>query len=92
MALIDQVKRICDALADAGWQDLMLRHGIDIKQPNANALANELDKEIDIDGSVPGFGDFSRKRARGIEPGDPAGSALYHALASPGVRLGSGLN
>lgn len=32
MALIDEVKMICDRLAmDAGWHDLLLQHGLDIK-------------------------------------------------------------
>ena len=90
MALINDVKRICDRLADAGWRDLMLKHGIDIKQGSAQKLAKALDAEVDVDATIPGFGDFIKDRARGIEPGDPAASLLYHALASPGVHLAPG--
>lgn len=40
--------------------------------------------EIDNIKKVNGFDDFKGKRL--IEPGDPAGSLLYHALASPRVK------
>ncbi len=85
MALITDVKKICDRLADAGWQALMLKHGIDIKQVSDEALARVLDVEVDVDLSISGFEDFVASRARGIEPGNPAASLLYHALASPNV-------
>ena len=86
MALIDDVKQICDRLADSGWQELMLKHGIDIKQQSAQSLADALAIEITIDKDIPGFADFVEDRARGIEPGNPAASLLYHAFASPGVQ------
>ncbi|MBT9318007.1 hypothetical protein [Leptothoe spongobia] len=87
MALITDVKQICDRLADAGWQDLMLKHGIDIKQTSEQALASALAVDVDVDRTIPGFEDFVASRAKGIEPGDPAASLLYHAFASPNVTL-----
>lgn len=87
MALISDVKRICDRLANAGWRDLMLLHGIDIKQSSGTKLADELQQRVDVDRTVPGFADFSKNKARGIEAGDPAGSLFYHALASPDVTF-----
>ena len=86
MALINEVKRICDRLADAGWKDLMLKHGINIKQASAAKLASALAAEVNVDQSVEGFGDFISETARGIEPGNVAASLLYHAFASPAVH------
>ena len=86
MALIDDVKQICDRLANAGWRDLMLKHDIDISQSSAQKLADALDAEVDIDRSVSGFEDFIKDKGRGIEAGDVAASLLYHAFASPGVQ------
>ena len=85
MALIDQVKQICQRLAPFGWGNLLLRHGLDI---TATDLKQELSKPLSrIDRSLPGFEDFSGEGIQGIEPGIPAQSLLYHALASPNVML-----
>ena len=35
-------------------EPLMLKHGIDIKQVSDTALADALDKEVDVDQSIPG--------------------------------------
>ena len=44
-----------------------------------------------IDRTIPGFEDFALEGTRGIEPGSPARSLLFHALASPNVfRDGAG--
>ncbi|MGF1515827.1 MAG: hypothetical protein ACFB5Z_19300 [Elainellaceae cyanobacterium] len=85
MPLITDVKQICDRLAGAGWRALMLQQGIDIQQPSAQALADALDKPVAVDRRIPGFEDFIDDTARGIEPGQPAASLLYHAFASPNV-------
>lgn len=82
MALIDQVKDICVRLAPAGWHNLLLHHGIDILAPD---LEEELRKTSSADRTVPGFEDFALAGTRGIEPGNPAQSLLYHALAHPNV-------
>ena len=83
MVLIDQVTAICDRLAPFGWQNLLLRHGLDI---TATDLKQELVKPLSsIDRHLPGFEDFCGEGIRGIEPGSPARSLLYHALASPQV-------
>ena len=85
MPLIDEVQRICDRLAGAGWRDLFLLHGLDIQ---ARPLADELYKTLSIDRTLQGFEDFSLQGVRAIEPGHPARSLLYHALASPHVTEG----
>jgi hypothetical protein len=83
MALIDQVKKICDRLTPHGWRDLLLAHGLDITATN---LKQELAKTLpNINRTIKGFEDFSGEGKRGIEPGNPARSLLFHALASQNV-------
>ena len=86
MALIDQVKQICTRLKDHGWGDLFLQHGLDI---TANDLESALLEELTtINRKIKGFEDFALEGKRGIEPGHPARSLLYHALASSNVQTG----
>src|SRR5918998_91552 len=83
MALIDEVRKVCDRLAPQGWGELLAQHGLDIK---AADLAAELGKRLTkIARGAKGFEDFAHEGERGIEPGHPARSLLYHALASPNV-------
>ena len=83
MALIDDLKKICARLAPAGWGELLAQHGLDM---TANDLKAELSKELpNIRRSVSGFEDFALEGKRGIEPGHPSRSLLYHALASTNV-------
>lgn len=82
MALFDAVRNVCDVLKPCGWGDLMRAHGIDL---GANNLAEELRKPVAVDRTISGFEDFAVEGVRGIEPGSPARSVLYHALASPNV-------
>ncbi len=83
MAQIDEVKAACARLAGMGWQSLLKQHGLDIAKAD---LAAELARKLAIDRSVPEFEDFSLAGTRGIEPGLPAASLLYHAFASPDVH------
>ncbi len=86
MSLIQDVQQICNSLGPKGWRDLLLQHGLDI---GANNLAAELAKDLPaIRRDLPGFEDFSIEGRRGIEPGRPARSLLFHALASPNVVNG----
>ncbi len=83
MALIDDVKTVCQRLAPRGWARLFAKHGLDITR---NDLGTELRKRLRrIDRTVPGFEDFSQEGQRGIEPGSPARSLLFHGLASANV-------
>jgi hypothetical protein len=62
---------------------MFARHGLDITAEN---LAAELARPLEgIDRSLPGFEDLAWEAVRGIEPGQPAHSLLFHALASPQV-------
>lgn len=84
MALIDEVKAVMNELGDLGWRDMFARHGLDIA---AADLATELSRNLNgINRNVPGFEDFAEEGERGIEPGSPARSLVYHALASPYVH------
>jgi hypothetical protein len=81
--LIDDVRAVCGRLAPSGWAELLAAHGLDLAAPD---LAAELARPLDaVDRSRPGFEDFALEGVRGIEPGQPARSLLYHALASPSV-------
>ena len=84
-SLLDSVIRACKRLAEHGWSDLFNHHGLNIK---ATDLAGELLKPLqNIDRTLPGFEDFALEAYRGIEPGKPSHSLLFHALASPRVLL-----
>ncbi|WP_321817270.1 MULTISPECIES: hypothetical protein [unclassified Paraburkholderia] len=85
-ALIDRVQTICKRLGEAGWRDLLMAvtaGQLDILAPD---LKTELAKDLSrIDRRYQGFGDFALAGRRGIEPGQPDYSLLYHALAAPSV-------
>jgi hypothetical protein len=85
MSRIDEVVKICRSLAERGWNDLFLRHGLNLR---ARDLEAELDRKLDIDRNQSGFADFCLSGDRGVTPSDPARSLLYHALASPNVHPG----
>jgi hypothetical protein len=90
MSLIDQVFGLCkNKLIGSGWDTLLQdSHGLNINQPTAAALAVELARApLSINRDLPGFEDFASSGERGIEPGSPARSLLYHALASPNVLI-----
>lgn len=81
-SLLAPVRDACARLAGHGWQQLLDAHGLDLE---AADLKKELTRPVDVDRTKPGFEDFSWEGTRGIEPGSPAQSLLYHAFASPGV-------
>ena len=84
MTLWDALEHVLDGLADRGWRALLLRHGLDIAvRPVSDELLRAL---AGIDRTLTGFLDFAPQGRRAIEPGDPARSLLYHALASPLVH------
>lgn len=82
MALIDDLHSMLQTLADEGWRELFVAHGLNI---DADDLEGELGKVLPINRSYPGFEDFALEGVRGVTPGQPAQSLLYHALASPKV-------
>lgn len=62
MALIDDVKAVCDRLAPLGWRNMLLEvtdGQLDILKPTSVALKAELTKTLTvIDRTVTGFTDF----------------------------------
>jgi hypothetical protein len=87
--LIDRVQAICQRLGAAGWRDLL----IDVTAGEFDILATDLKAELAkelprIERRYHGFGDFAIAGRRGIEPGQPDYSLLYHALAAPSVVAG----
>jgi hypothetical protein len=84
MSRIARIARICRSLANRGWSDLFHSHGLNLR---ARDLESELSRKLDVDRGQVGFQDFCADGDKGIEPGDPARSLLYHALASPDVLL-----
>src|SRR5436190_1698878 len=81
--LVERVREACRRLDGQGWGALFKAHGLDIR---AADLKGELLRPLPgIDRSMPGFGDFAAEGCRGVEPGRPAHSLLYHAFASPQV-------
>ena len=84
MTLIDEVKTILNRLAPLGWKDLFAKHGLDITTTN---LEKELARSLAmIKHDLPGFETFTKSGVKAIEPGSPAKSLLYHALASADVH------
>lgn len=84
--LAEQVATVCRRLAPHGWRDLFLKltgGELDLSSPT---LAQDLEKPLSkIDRTLPGFEDFAEEGGRAIEPGSPARSLLFHALASANV-------
>src|SRR3984885_4257427 len=90
MALIDDLWRISRKLARRGWSDLFALHGLrldDTTLRTPSLLSRELNRTLpSIDRTVAGFEDFSPTGCRGVQPGEPNRSLLFHAFASPLVR------
>lgn len=87
MALKDEVFGICQQLGPLGWTDLLKRvtnNQLNLDQATADDLEQILLQPLtQVLPNVTGFGDVSRTEPRGINPGNPPGSILYHALCSP---------
>lgn len=84
-SVIEPVQAACKRLAAAGWRDLLMKASGGALDIGAKDLAAELAKTVTVDRGVAGFADFAGSGQRGIEPGSPARSLLYHAFASPDV-------
>ena len=86
MTLINQVFSVCQSLSKKGWHEFLLEtSGLNIRQSNEKDLAEELRRKLIIDRTVEGFEDFAAEGKQAIEPGKPAQSFLFHALAAPGL-------
>ena len=84
--LLEQVNKAYQRLKAGGWEALFKKHGMDLE---AKELKAELLRPLPtINRGLRGFEDFASEGQRGIEPGQPARSLLYHAFASPNVTQG----
>jgi hypothetical protein len=66
------------------WGKYLQQAGLDLSGASLADFSDLLLATISIDFRQPGLEDFCRSSCRGIEPGDPARSLLYHVMASPG--------
>lgn len=88
--LIKSVEAVCRRLSRHGWRELLLSVTGDELDLTAANLAGELAKRLtSVRRDVPGFEDFASEGWRAVEPGSPARSLLFHALASPAVTQGA---
>ena len=90
MSLIQGTLEACRRLDSMGWRDFLLRvSDLDIRQADAAALAAELARPLRrIDRTAPGFTGFALEGTRAVEPGNPAWSLLFHAVAAPALGAG----
>ena len=89
MPLIEKVAAILRRLERYGWAELLACHGLRLDRytlGNPKRLAKELERNLKIDRTMPGFEDFWPGGETAVYPGRPARSLLYHALASPLVH------
>ena len=78
------VLRCLKRLAGAGWDSVFGKHGFSLR--DVRSIDDLLRPLGGIDHRVPGFEDLHPAAFRAIEPGDPAKSLVYHALARPGIH------
>jgi hypothetical protein len=91
MRLIEKVAAILRRLERYGWVELLAHHGLRLDRhtlKHPKRLADELQRDLKIDRSMPGFEDFWPEGKQAVYPARPARSLLYHALASPLVHPG----
>jgi hypothetical protein len=67
------------------WEKLLERAGLRVNARCEESFLESLAAKVRVDRKLKGFEDFAGVGQRGIEPGKPSYSLLYHALASPGV-------
>jgi hypothetical protein len=84
LTLIDQAYEIWRRLEPA-WGGYLKEAGLDLTLTPKEDFRLALLRKIEVTYTIPGLEDFARNGCRGVEPGDPARSLLYHMLAAPGV-------
>src|SRR6516162_4791784 len=84
MSLAEELWELWVRLGDV-WTPYLKKAGLDLGSATEATLPALLVRPIEINFAVPGLEELSRNARRGIEPGDPARSLLYHVFASPFV-------
>ena len=82
---IEQVWEVWQRLGPH-WAPYFNTAGLDLTKVTRENFRERLTAPIKIKSRAPGLEDLSPKCQRGVEPGDPALSLFYHALASPHVH------
>lgn len=94
MLLVQEFRELLLRLGNSGWQPLFDKFGL---KPESDSLKDDFLRDVDDIAtirSLAGFEELCSHARRLIEPGKPAESILFHALASPAVRTapdGTGL-
>jgi len=86
MPLLQDFRETLLRLSAGGWQPLFEALGLD---PGSDTLEADLLRQMDGGSDLrrlSGFEELDARATRLIEPGRPAGSVLFHAIASPAVR------
>ncbi|MDE0114808.1 MAG: hypothetical protein OXN84_21315 [Albidovulum sp.] len=89
MGTLAELRGVAKQLVTKGWNEGLRKHGLDLKAALSHddeGFAEALAATLAVDRNVPGFDDFTTAGNRAIEPGKPAASLLYHAMASPFVH------
>lgn len=87
MSMTEDFRVLLERLSAGGWDKLFERLELD---PKSEDLTTDLLREVDdIVGvrAIAGFEELSKRATRLIEPGRPAESILFHAIASPAVSM-----
>lgn len=85
--LIEQIRDVLERLAPEGWAPIFQVLGVDPGSPDLRGQLLTTVSDLSAVRAMPGFEEVSPDALRPIEPGRPALSLLYHALAGPGVQL-----
>lgn len=84
MSLREQLWLVWSRLRN-NWATYLQSAGLDLSGATQDTLVDLLLTPIQVNFRLRGLEEFSREGRRGIEPGAPARSLLYHVLASPQV-------
>lgn len=88
MKVLDDFHKRMVSLAEAGWNDLFKKIGLDLNNEDKEAaFLHELTVE-QLQGLPPGFSNLAPGAKQLIKPGNSARSILFHALNSPEVTMG----
>ncbi|MGI9508237.1 MAG: hypothetical protein ACR2QJ_02675 [Geminicoccaceae bacterium] len=86
MPLIQDLHALLQRLEAGGWKPLFDRLGLDTGSDDLEAdLLRDVEDIAGVRG-LDGFEELCSRAKRLVEPGKPAESVLFHAIASPAVR------
>ncbi|WP_052261360.1 hypothetical protein [Ruegeria sp. ANG-S4] len=87
MAILDDLKTVLTRLAGSGWTPLFDLMGLDPDAADLDLALTSPVPNVSALRGVAGFEEVSNAAVRPVEPGRPARSLLFHALASPAVQV-----